>query len=540
MLTTKDWIARGALAEAERAAQHADDWIDVARAWLERGDRAQARRCVAIGLERARGEHWPSRNAAELLLHGLGDRAAAAAALGNIEQRLSGSASGSAQGYEWMLLARAFREILGEEDAVRRCLAGATRQAHDVQDLASLAGGYVEFLDDTASARDLLEQAEHLARQRGAQRALWMVAIAWRDDVRDDARARQALALATAETHDIGTLTSLTVAWWSLFRDQEALRGALVRAETIASTAGDWLQVAEAYRDGGDGGREGTWDAGGVRRCLEASLEAAPSPEERMEIAAGFRRWLGEPARATQVAPARHVPEPVRHFEDWAHRDPHALLDRARDLLPAEDLAAIASADYGSDYHKHLQALAEIHATGLVPTPLSWYPLEVLALTRWRQGEATDHGQRAFVCAVLALDRAVPESRQAGALDDILAPLVESAWALGLDSELEHLLVWLAEVIADHDECIWALLALVLSTARRAPADPRLPALVERLVDMESAAQDQRPAAGWLWRKYFDDPLCKPLWDALITEVLGAARGDALPPHLEQLAQRLR
>jgi hypothetical protein len=398
MLTTKDFIARGALEEAEQAAQRADDCIDVARAWAERGDLVQARRCVAMGLERAQGEHWPSRNAAELLLRQLGDREAAAAALGRIEQRLSRSA----RGYEWMLLARAFREVLGDEDAVQRCLASARQQAHDAQDLASLAEGYVEFLDDPASARELLDEAERLAQAHGAHRVLWAVAIVWRNSMRDDERARLALSIATAEAQDISTLT--------------------------------------------------------------------------------------------------------------------------------------ASADYGYDYHKHLQALTEIHATGRVPTPLSWYPLEVLALTRWNQGEATDHRQRAFACAVLALDHVVPDSRHAGDLDDILAPLLESAWALGLDDELEHLLVWLAEVIANDGECMWALLALILSTARRAPTDPRLLALVECLIQMEEAAEDLRPAERWLWRKQFTDPLCTPLWNALIADALDRP----LPPHLEQLAQRLR
>lgn len=532
MLTTKDFIARGALAEAEQAAQRADDCIDVARAWAERGDLVQARRCVAIGLERAQGEHWPSRNAAELLLRQLGDREAAAAALGRIERRLSSSA----RGYEWMLLARAFREVLGDEEAVRRCLASARLQARDAQDFASLAEGYLEFLDDPASARELLDEAEGLARAHGAHRALWAVAIVWRNGMRDDARARSALSIATAEAQDISTLAAMAVAWWSLFRDEQAMRSALVRAETLASTASDWLQVAEAYRDGGDGEREATWDAGGIRRCLDASLEAAPSAAELTAIATGFRRWLGDSARAAEVAPASLIPTVVRRFADWERRDPHAFLDRVRALLPAEALTTIASADYGCDYHKHLQALTEIHATGRVPTPLSWYPLEVLALTRWNQGEATDHRQRAFACAVLALDHVVPDSRHAGDLDDILAPLLESAWALGLDDELEHLLVWLAEVIANDGECMWALLALILSTARCAPTDPRLPALVECLIQMEEAAEDHRPAERWLWRKQFTDPLCTPLWNALIADALDRP----LPPHLEQLAQHLR
>jgi hypothetical protein len=533
MLTTTDFIARGALEEAERAAQYADDSIEVARAWVERGDFAQARRCVAIGLERAQGEHWPSRRAAELLLHQLGDGEAATAALENIERRLSGSA----QGYEWILLARAFREVLGDEEAVRRCLAGARRQARDVEDFVSLAEGYVEFLDDPTSARAFLDDAEALARRRGAHRALWAVAIAWHTSLRDDARARSALAVATAEARDIRTITAMAIAWRTLVRDETAMRGAIERAETLASTASDWLQVAEAYRDGGDNEREGIWDAGGVRRCLEASLAAAPTNAELAEIAGAFRRWLGDPARAARVAPASYVPTAVRRLEGWERRDPQALLDRARALLPAEALTTIANADYASDYHKHLQALTEIHATGRVSIPLSWYPLEVLALTRWSQGEATDHRQRAFACAVLALDHVAPDSREAGDLADILAPLLESAWVLGLDDELEQLLVWVAEVIKDGDgDYLWTLLSLILSTARRAPTDPRLFALVELLLDSEKAAEHYRPAERWLWRTQLSDPLCTPLWNALIADVLDRPS----PLHLELLAEYLR
>lgn len=530
MLTTRDFIARGELAEAERAAERADDWIDVAKAWAERGDVAQARLCAEIGLEQAEGEHWPSRNAAELLCQ-IGDREAAAAALGQIEQALPGSGRGSG----WILLARAFRDVLGDEGGVRRCLESATRHASSPDDLVNLAEGHVEFLDDPASARELLEQAEHLARQRGEHRELWTVAIGWREYVHDDARARSSLAIATAEAQDISTLTAMAIAWHSLFGDQDAIRGALARAETLASTAADWLHVAEAYRDGGDGGREDTWDAGGVRRCLDALLEAAPSQDELTETAAGFRRWLGDAARAMNIEPAAHVPEPVRRLDGWDRRDPRVLLDRARALLPGEALAAIANADYGTDSHKHLQALAEIHATGRIPTPLSWHPLEVLALCRWRQGQATDHRERAFVCTVLALDAVVPQCRQVGGISDILAPLIESAWALGLDDELEQLLVWLAEVIEHDSECMWVLLALVLSTAHRAPTHSRLPPLIERLVAMEEAAHDYRPGAGWLWRRELTDPICTPLWKSLIATALDRQ----LPPHLEQLALRL-
>ncbi|OJT16622.1 hypothetical protein BO221_49290 [Archangium sp. Cb G35] len=552
MLTTEDWLARAregkdvasCLAQGERAARWPDDWLGLAAAWLDSGDVAAARRCVGTALERAQGEHWPCRRAAEFLLTRLGDRAAAGAALGWIEARLLSPPSYMpTQTYQWVLLARAYQEVLGDTESVHRCLASAATGASQPKDLEALAEGYVEFRGDLEEARGLLERAERLSLERGDYRELWSIALKWSESLHDKERARSLLELATTGTSDIQTLTALTIAWRSMFQDEDALRGALVRGETLARTLEDWLVLAEGYRDGGDSSREGTWDPVGVQRCLEAALAAEPAPSDpqREQLAVAFRRWLGDEARAAQLAPTMRSLEseavPWRHFEGWEARDPRALLHRLRTRLRPEDLTAMANADYGSGAGKHHQALLEIQATGTFPLPLPWEPREVLELTRWTRGADTPHVRRAFACTVLALDVVLPISQQMGELEDSLAPLLESAWALGLDAELEQLLVWLADVMEPAAGYAWPLFALVLTLARRAPGDPRLGPLVAAFEAVEPEASDPHPDFGALLCATGNERY-RDLWHELATEVLDPARG--LPPHLEQLARRIR
>jgi hypothetical protein len=552
MLTTEDWIKRAregaevvpSLTQAEKVARSPDDWLQVATAWLDHGDAASARGCVERCLELAQGEHWITRQVAELLLARFGDREAAVAALGRLEAQLSSPRKKRpVQTDKWIQLARAYQDVLGQEDSVRRCLASASATARQAKDLASLAVGYAEFLQDPAGARELLERAERLARERGEYRELWAIAVAWRGALGDDVRARAALTIATAETSDVHTLTSLTIPWRSLFYDEEALRGALVRGESLAKAPGDWLALAEGYRDGGDGKREAAWDPEGVRRCLEAALVATPAPtdEERSEIAAAFRRWLGDPTRAAELVPTQLTPEsilvPLRHLEGWDARDPRAILHRLRAMLTRDDLSEIAAADYGADQAKHLQALLEIQATGLFPIPLEWYPRAVLEHTRRNRGEGTHHARRAFACALLALDLVLPGTSQGEDLDDALAPLVESAWALGLDAELEQLLVWLAEVVEARSVfgSAWAPFALILTLARRAPKDSRLDALAEAFEAAEAAVSDLDFIGTVHSRITAGDRGQAPLWRELIAEVLVPGRG--LPPRLERLGR---
>jgi hypothetical protein len=542
MRTTADWIAhaeadggdlRGGLAEAERVAERADDLLAVAQAWLRSGEPAEAWRCLEAGVERADGEIWPARRLAELAL-ALGDEDRARAILDTIRARLEAPRYGTTQAYQWALLARAHREVVGDEAAVRACLGRAAANAESAKDVADLARAHVELAGDLTTARAQLERAETRALTAGGDeiRDLWSIAIVWKEPLGDPVRARRALDLATAAAEDVGTLTSLATAWRSLFDDEARLGAALARAEGLAATAADWLAAAEGHRDGGrDGGP--TWDPDAVRRCLEAAVAADPPPtaEERNEIAAGFRRWLGDDGRAAEVAPppGSFDDAPRARRLDGFTAGAHALLDALRARITPASLDAIARADYGMSFDKHRAGVAELHDHGRFAPPLDWYPREVLELTRWSRGEDTDHVARAFACAVLALDGASPETRQIGDLADVLAPAIESAWALDLVDEVEALLVWVAEVVDDAAPLGWALLGLILSVARRAPDDPRVPDLVAAL---DAAAAD--PDAPWPGDVALPlpatGPFFQPLWHALAAEVLGPARAgrDAL------------
>jgi len=551
VLTTTDWIAhaeadggdlRAGLAEAERAAAYADDLHAVAEAWLRHGEPAEAWRCVEAGVERADGEHWPTRRLAELALT-LGDEPRARAILDRIWRRLETPAYGITHAYQWALLAQAHREVLGDEAAARACLVNAAESAEEPKDLADLARAQVEQAGDMAAARALLERAETAALTAGgdALRALWSVAVVWKEPVGDPGRARRTLELATAAAEDVGTLTSLAIAWRSLIGDGNAIRAALARAETLADTAAAWLEAAEGWRDFGDSDRDRTWAPDDVRRCLEAAVAADPPPtaEERVAIAAGFRRWLGDDARAADVAP------PPASFDDAPRARrlggfdarAQALLDAVRARITPRSLDRIAGADYGSNHRKHLDGLTELRDTGRFAPPLDWYPREVLELTRWSRGDKTDHVARAFACAVLALDWPAPETAQACDLGDVVAPLVESAWALGLDEPLEAHLAWLAEVVPDAEPLGWAVLALILTLARRAPDDPRLPDLIAVLD--EAAADPDLPWPGRLGLPLPDTgQFFEPLWPVLAAEALGPAR-TAGHPVLAALADRL-
>lgn len=550
-LTTKDWLARAqagqdvqtCLSQAERAVRWPDDWLAIGQTWLAHGSGELARVCIELCVDLADGEHWPCRRAAELLVQ-LGERSAAGAVLGRIEAQLGGGGRMlPVRAYEWVLLARAYREVLADGDSVTRCLTRAAATAQEAEDLAALADGYVLLLGDTEGARRLLTRAEQQALERGQHRQLWTIAISWRSSLSEPARAFAVLARATAAAQDVQTLTSLAIGWRSLFQDAAEVRGALARAAAMAASAADWLQLAEAYRDGGDSSREEPWDPAAVRRCLEAALAAQPGPtaHQRTQIAVGFRRWLNEPARAESIAPVDSAPEAMlarlRQCPGWESVHPRALLDRVRTQVGPQALAAIAGADYGQDYAKHHQALVEIQASGRFPVPLDWYPREVLELYRWRQGDEVDHVGRLFACAVLALDAVLPDSQQVGELSDVLAPLIESAWHLGLDAELEQHLAWLSEVVESEVGYVWPLFGLLLTRAKAAPDDPRLAELIARLETAEAAAQPWRPDAGWLLRTTFGSGH-ERLWRGLAADVLAASRGG--PPQLARIGRLLQ
>ncbi len=551
MLTASDWIERAEsaaapeeyLEQAERAARWPDETLEVAVAWLELGQGERARRCIDAAVDAAVPDHWPCRRAAQLLATRLGDVVAAKEILGRVESGLrTPDPDERVATYQWVMLAAAYRELFADEEAVARCLASAREGAAEPDDLCDLAAAEHEMLQDHPAARALLERAEAVIRERAEYRSMWGVANAWRR-IGDDPAARAALTAGSEQSEDAEDLAALAAAWRSLYADEESVRSVLARAESRAATPADWLTLAEAYYDGGPDGGAVARDAGSVRRCLESAAVADPaglSVDDRARIADGFRHWLADAERAAELEPARLTSErevaPTRRLDGWTADEPRALLHRLRDAIPEATLANIAAADYGNARVKHLRPLVDIARTGLLPVPLTWYPLEVLELTRWRQGENIDHLERAFACCALALDAAIPGTRQAGHVSDVLAPLVESAWRLELFAELESLLAWMGEVMALEQDCVWPLFALLLSGARRDPRDPRLAALAAQVVTIEAEAEREGEDPRWLFRttsfgQYRD------LWCALAADVL---ERDPLPAIAEVVRRVLR
>ena len=547
MRTARDWLKQGEGKGADRAAcvraaeavtRGGDDWLDVAEAWLELGQRADARRTIEAGLADARGELSVCRRAAGLLASKLDDRAGAIEALARAEERLVVDRPPISR---WCWLAETYHRHLAGDPGAARCLAMAATLATSAEDLVALAEGRLALGGDRDAARALLDRALTAALAEGSVRTLWTIAIRWQHEpLSDPARAREILGIATAEARDVGTLISLAMAWRSLFDDDHGVRAALGRAETLAADAAGWIDLADAHIDGGRDTRAEAWDGDGVRRCLAAALAAAPSAEQRGLIARAFRQGLRDRDRADAIAPcglaATDGVAITAPLDGWPDGDPGSLLAALRAQLTPKAAIEIAKSDWGNGWHRHHQAVLEIVETGLIPHPLRWYPRETLELTRWQRGDATDHVARAFAAAVLVCAHVVPDANPNGELQDSLAPLIESAWHLGLD-EVEAFLRWVAQVRGHEPDGAWALLGLILTVARRAPDEPRLPALIERLEGAVAALHPYDADPAWLYgttnfRQSFDQ------WRALVAATL--APTPDLPPALVRLAGHLQ
>jgi hypothetical protein len=123
-------------------------------------------------------------------------------------------------------------------------------------------------------------------------------------------------------------------------------------------------------------------------------------------VARAFKVLLDDDAAAARIGPRGVRPDALRTrvqaLEGW-ESSASALFDDLRARATDETLEAIAAADYGMDFEKHLTALRDICGSGLVPRELAWEPHEVLALTRWSTGEHVDHVSRALACVLLCL-----------------------------------------------------------------------------------------------------------------------------------------
>jgi hypothetical protein len=506
-----------ALRRAEAAAQHPEDWLRIAEHLSGVGDRERARaalaRTVDQAIERYGVRPFVLYRAAALLAKRLGDREGAALVLRRFELGLDPYG----RAFDWGILAKAHLEVFDDELAAGRCLDEAERRCASPEGLATLAGFYVECGRPRERALELLERAEATHSARESERDFSSIMSAWQK-LGDEARAQSLLERVTEESEQGEVLLSAARAWWFQGRDEERMLRALRRAESFTASAEAWLALAGAYRDGGDSERAQTWDADGVRRCLEGALASEPTSDERTAIAASYRRWLGDLARATELAQAIGEREPrarVRAgLEGWDGSQPFELFELLRARLDPDDVEELATAESHQDVARHLEGLEEILRAPRLELPLQGHPFFALESASWDTGERTNHLARAFACTVLLLDGQRIRS------SDTIAVLVESAWQIEVDEPLERFLGWLSEVLPIH-ELGWAMLGLALCTARRDPHSLDLGSLVDGLAALRVHHTDGCVDPDWVYPAEYGQR--NPLWAELVEQALAGS-----------------
>ena len=497
--------------------------VDVARVHASISQPDEAHRLLHLAVAHADDRIWDYRHAANVWLE-LGDRESARAALEQYEEVLRNS---SQPGYLWRLLAEGFAEGLQDAAGVARCIARATAMAASVDDHCSVAAALWELAGDMEGAREALTRASALAEEGTERQAWWTLANAY-SRLGDDVGVRSTLLRGSEVARSVEQHLVIAAAWQSQFPGAPAIIDSLRAAQQLASTAPEWLEIAEAHFDCGSP------DA--IRTCLEAAAALAQDADDAHRVARGFRRWLDDHDRADAIAPAGLRPAQVADervpLAGWLS-DAGALLDWLRPQMTAERLAEIAAADYGMDADQHLAALREIVETGLICWPLDWHPGEVLELTRWTRGTNIDHVVRGFACTVLCVAGTNSGADRSEA--DIII-LLESCLALGVDvvSRLQGLLVAMVESSTDVDEDVVyhapdTLVGLLLVTAALDPGDPRLDQLAKLVLDCDQLDE------------LFTEGMRPELWLQLADELLRpvvAAQPNA--HHVEMLAHLAR
>jgi hypothetical protein len=427
----------------------------------------------------------------------------------------------------------------GQLDDVRRILADGERMLHDAQrepfEFGVLAQAWLELVEDGAAARRALEAGWSSAWRARSVEQLGRLANRWRSLDEDEARARFATVEAAAD--EWGSLRD-TIYWWhalgdaaranrvrdrvladtrafadaiSLARywhlyDQHApgVEAALDKAESLATTAEDWLELATQSR-----ARDGQPR---VRRALDRAAAVAKDNTAdktmRAQIAAAYVAWLDDRDAAAVLAAEGLSPDETRPvlttLDEWPS-SPAALFDWLRENISDASVETIAVADYGEDRDKHRAALDDIRTSGKVPPALHWHPLEVCELIRWSSPDAM---ARLFAATLLRLAHADDE------LLNTAPALIASARTLGAPAVAltEQLLAWCFTTIDPETiESAVALLALFLLRAGHASDDARLPSLLARIAGASEQRGLREQLAGSVardaWQRILDDTL---------------------------------
>ncbi len=457
---------------------------------------AQIRELAERTLELAEreGEVWGIRDAASALANYLDDHDAARSALVRGERAF---AARGVRGYVWELLARGHAALFDDREAIERCLDAGQQVAereHDVSDRCSVALGWAELIDRARG----LAQLEQIERDIEDASGAWSLANAWAQ-VGDEAAARRVLERALERVALTDDALVIARAWASHRQPADAKR-ALAKAEALAQQFGDWYQMAEMAASTQLGDEA-------IRHALAGAERVVPDDEARMLLASAHATWLGDLAAADRLGPRGLRPELLRTaratLEGWSG-SASRLFDLLRARVDDATLRSIAEADYGSDAALHHAALRDICTSGLVPRQLRWHPGEVLSLTRWVEGEGTNHLARALACTLLCL---IP-----GDDDDLVTNgpiLLDSCLILGepLISACIELFVWRIETSEDPSE-VDARLLVLFGQATIAPKDPRLGTLVSTVAEaaFEGLAGTMRER---LWHELIDRVLAQ-------------------------------
>ena len=421
-----------------------------------------------------------------------------------------------ARAYEWVLLGKGFLETLHDPGGMRRCLEAGRDGARSAEETCDIATAWAEHVDHGAAVALLLD-----AEGRGGARP-WTLANAWYA-LGDSSAVRRVLDAALEGAVSCDAALHVASAWAS-HRAPDQVRRALARAQKLATTAHDWLEIGESAFDAGLG------DAP-VRLAVERAEAMSTDDDEKGRVSRAYRDWLHDEEAATRLGPRGVRPEAlrrhVRTLPGW-ETSASDLFDWLRARATPEVLTHIAKADYGMDFDKHLAALRDICETGLVPRTLGWEPHEVLALTRWSTGENVDHLARALSCTLLCLP---PDN-----MDDLVtngAILAESCLALGPEAShlAERFFAWRSETEADvedpEDDDVGpeqpvALLLLYLLRTAAVPDDPRLEGLAKMLTDHPT--YELLNVAVWM-----EESLRADLWTDLVDRVLVPMASDHPP-----------
>jgi hypothetical protein len=434
-----------------------------------------------------------------------------------------------ARGYEWVLLGHGYLETLGDDQGLCRCLEAGRDMARDqrnADDLCSVATEWAKLVD-RAEGVALLTEAEAMASNGSA--SPWTLANVWH--ALDDARAVHRV-LYGALDRATSCANALHVARaWASHDERDEVRAALAKARAFAASVSEWVEIAEFAFDA-------KLDEDEVRAPLERAEHRAEDDEQRGLIAGAYSRWLHDERSADRVGPRGVGPEALRrHVRTLSGWDTSAsrLFDWLRARMTAEGLERIANADYGMDAAKHHAALTDICTTGLLPRRLPWQPHEVLALSRWSEGDGVDHLARALCCTLLCLS--------SDGSDELVTNgviLAESCLALGDEAIdlVERFFAWRSEteengVDADDPgpEHPIALLLLFLVRASHAADDPRLKSLAAMVVEHPCHPLDE--SAEWI-----AGSTRAKLWEDLVRRILVPMR-DAHAPNVGRLLAAL-